>query len=122
MAQRVNELTDDGQFTTSDERRHSAKDSVGGSNKEIPKGLKVWTIDEQFGDRYAAVIDTMPHMYMNSIFTAGSRGEYNILGNLGAPRQNRIFHQAPHGYRFQSIHRRQEVHRGRDFRHDFAEA
>jgi hypothetical protein len=33
----------------------------------------------------------MPHMFMNSIFTAGTRGEYNILGNLGSPRQNRIF-------------------------------
>ncbi len=89
-AQRYNELTDQGQFTRSDERRQSSKDSTN-HNKEIPKGMKVWTIDERFGDRFAAVIDTMPHMYMNSIFTAGMRGEYNIIGNLGAPRQNRIF-------------------------------
>lgn len=89
-AQRVNELTDDGQFTRSDERRQSSKDSTN-HNKEIPKGMKVWTVDERFGDRFAAVIDTMPHMYMNSIFTAGMRGEYNIIGNLGSPRQNRIF-------------------------------
>ncbi|MBR6944800.1 MAG: hypothetical protein IKH64_02480 [Prevotella sp.] len=90
-AQRVKELTDNGQFSTFDDQRRPSRDSVGGSNKEIPKGLKVWTIDEQFGDRFTAVIDTMPHMYMNSIFTAGTRGEYNILGNLGSPRQNRIF-------------------------------
>ena len=62
-----------------------------GSDKEIPKGLKVWTIDERFGDRQEAQVDTLQHMYMNTPFTSGLRGEYNSLGNLGSPRINRIF-------------------------------
>ena len=66
-------------------------DSLGHGNKEIPKGLKVWTVDERFGDRRAAEVDTMSHMFMNTPFTTGMRGEYNTTGNLGAPRINRIF-------------------------------
>ncbi|MGN1375448.1 MAG: putative porin [Prevotella sp.] len=59
--------------------------------REIPIGLKVWSIDERFGERTTAEPDTLQHMYMNSIFTTGLRGEYNTTGNLGAPRINRIF-------------------------------
>ena len=62
-----------------------------GSNQEIPKGLKVWTVDERFGDRLEATPDTLQHMYMNSTFSTGLRHEYNTLGNLGSPRLNRIF-------------------------------
>lgn len=90
-AQNYNQLTDTGEFTQSGSRNSSNRDSISSGKKEIPKGLKVWTVDERFGERTAAVPDTMPHMYMNSIFTTGLRGEYNTLGNLGAPRINRIF-------------------------------
>ncbi len=90
-AQNYNQLTDMGEFTQSGSRNSSNRDSISSGKKEIPKGLKVWTVDERFGERTAAVPDTMPHMYMNSIFTTGLRGEYNTLGNLGAPRINRIF-------------------------------
>ena len=62
-----------------------------GTDKEIPIGLRVWTIDSYFGDRTEIEPDTLSHMYMNSIFTTGLRGEYNTTGNLGAPRINRIF-------------------------------
>ena len=61
------------------------------NEKEIPEGIKVWTIDRRFGDRKAAVPDTLSHMFMNTVFTTGLRGEYNTTGNLGAPRINRIF-------------------------------
>ncbi|WP_314125748.1 putative porin [Segatella maculosa] len=70
------------------------KDSLG-THKEIPKGIKVWTVDTRFGDRRLAVPDTVPHMFMNSIFTTGMRGEYNTTGNLGAPRVNRIVIDRP---------------------------
>ena len=90
-AQGFNQLTDQGEFTNSSESRNSRRDSLSQGHKEIPKGLKVWTIDERFGERIAAEPDTLPHMYMNSIFTEGLRGEYNTLGNLGSPRINRIF-------------------------------
>lgn len=66
------------------------KDSLK-NEKEIPEGIKVWTIDSRFGDRKAAVPDTLSHMFMNTVFTTGLRGEYNTTGNLGAPRINRIF-------------------------------
>ena len=61
------------------------------NEKEIPEGIKVWTIDHRFGDRKAAVPDTLSHMFMNTVFTTGLRGDYNTTGNLGAPRINRIF-------------------------------
>ena len=70
------------------------KDSLG-THKEIPKGIKVWTVDTRFGDRRLAIPDTVPHMFMNSIFTTGMRGEYNTTGNLGAPRINRIVIDRP---------------------------
>ena len=90
-AQDFNQLTDQDDFTGSNTNRTSRRDSLQQGNKEIPKGLKVWTVDERFGERIAAEPDTMPHMYMNSIFTEGLRGEYSTLGNLGSPRINRIF-------------------------------
>ena len=90
-AQGFNQLTDQGEFTNSSTSRDSRRDSLSQGHREIPKGLKVWTVDERFGERIAAEPDTMPHMYMNSIFTEGLRGEYNTLGNLGSPRINRIF-------------------------------
>ena len=62
-----------------------------GSDKEIPKGIFVWTVDERFGDRKAAEVDTMQHMYMNTTFTEGLYGQYNTLGNMGSARINRIF-------------------------------
>lgn len=89
-AQDYNQLTDTGEYTQAGSR-NTRSDSLASGNKEIPKGLKVWTVDERFGERIAAEPDTMPHMYMNSIFTSGLRGEYNTLGNLGSPRINRIF-------------------------------
>lgn len=62
----------------------------GGGNKEIPKGYRMWTVDKRFGDIVKQPNDTVTHMFQNTIFTAGMRGEYNFLGNLGSPRINRI--------------------------------
>lgn len=66
-----------------------------GSDKVIPIGIKVWTVDSRFGDRSTATVDTVSHMFPNTIFTTGLRGEYNTTGNLGAPRINRIFIDRP---------------------------
>ena len=85
---------DDGTFTADgyrNNRKAGRSDSIQSQHKEIPRGLKVWTIDERFGDRKPAVPDTLSYMYMNADLTYGKRGEYNTLGNLGSPRQNRIF-------------------------------
>ena len=83
-----NEMDDNGNF-----RQRSSRQNVDslGTDKEIPKGLKVWTVDSKFGDIRKAEPDTLSHMYMNSIFTTGKYGEYNTLGNVGSPRISRIF-------------------------------
>ncbi|MEE0336758.1 MAG: putative porin [Prevotella sp.] len=83
-----NEMDDNGNF-----RQRSSRQNVDslGTDKDIPKGLKVWTVDSKFGDIRKAEPDTLSHMYMNSIFTTGKYGEYNTLGNVGSPRISRIF-------------------------------
>ena len=80
---------EDSQFRPQTNRKVNT-DSLG-SDKEIPKGIRVWTVDERFGDTKAAVVDTLQHMYMNTTFTEGLRGENNTLGNMGTARLNRIF-------------------------------
>ncbi len=92
-SQDYNQLTEDGEFIEAGSE--SKRDSLSHSSKEIPKKLKVWTVDERFGDITPAQPDTFPHMYMNSVFTSGMRGEYNTTGNLGSPRINRIFIDRP---------------------------
>lgn len=82
--------------------RANIADSLG-TDKEIPKGIKVWTVDSRFGDRTAAEVDTVSHMFPNSIFTTGMRGEYNTTGNLGAPRINRIFIDRPETEQFMFV-------------------
>lgn len=71
-----------------------------GHNKKIPEGIRVWTIDERFGDQRSVEVDTSSYMYMNTVFTTGLRGEYNTTGNLGAPRINRIFIDRPENSQF----------------------
>ena len=92
-----NQIDTDG--NTIQRNNKSKKDSLG-SNKEIPEGIKVWTVDTRFGDRKAAVPDTLSHLFMNSIFTTGLRGDYTTTGNLGAPRINRIVTDRPFGSQF----------------------
>ena len=84
-----NSINEDGDFRPATSQRVNT-DSLG-SDKEIPKGIKVWTIDERFGDSKPAQVDTLQHMYMNTTFTEGLRGEYNTLGNMGSPRIARLF-------------------------------
>lgn len=83
-----NQIDAEGNMTS--RNKTNRKDSLK-NEKEIPEGIKVWTIDSRFGDRKAAIPDTLSHMFMNTVFTTGLRGEYNTTGNLGAPRINRIF-------------------------------
>jgi len=75
---------------TMTERKKSRKDSLG-TDKEVPQGMYAWKVDRRFGDQTSVVPDTVPFMFMNTVFTTGMRGEFNTLGNNGSPRQNRIF-------------------------------
>ena len=88
------QIDENGHISSHKGNRDGTVDSSG-IHREIPKGLKVWTVDERFGDRTPAQIDTLSHMYMNSTFTTGLYGEYNTTGNMGAPRINRIFIDRP---------------------------
>ena len=83
-----NQIDAEGNMTS--RNKTNRKDTLK-NEKEIPEGIKVWTIDSRFGDQKPAIPDTLSHMFMNTVFTTGLRGEYNTTGNLGAPRINRIF-------------------------------
>ncbi len=92
--QRFEQQNSDGSFSSvdTDGRLDSVPKSDG---KTAPQGIHVWTVDERFGDQKVAVVDTMQHLFMNHAYMSGLRGEYNSTGNLGAPRQNRIFIDRP---------------------------
>ena len=73
-----NSTVDDRTFTADGYRKNKnagRSDSIQSQHKEIPRGLKVWTIDERFGDRKPAVPDTLSYMYMNADLTYGKRGQ-----------------------------------------------
>lgn len=93
---RFNQMNPDGSVN---KRNRNAADSLG-TDKVIPRGIRVWTVDSRFGDQRKAAVDTVSHMFMNSIFTTGLRGEYNTTGNLGAPRIHRIFIDRPETEQF----------------------
>ena len=93
QAQVYNEMDASGNITQRDEygsfnpnKRDSTK-----NNKEVPKGVWAWTVDRRFGDVRKTELDTMPHLYQNSIYNTGMYGEYNSIGNNYSSRLNRIF-------------------------------
>ena len=98
QAQVYNQIDETGQITQRDENpnnnfnKHS-KDTT--RNKEVPKGIYVWTVDRRFGDITPAQVDTMQYMYMNTIFNTGLFGEYNTTGNNYTARQSRIVADRP---------------------------
>ena len=92
-----NQIDAEGNMTS--RNKTNRKDTLK-NEKEIPEGIKVWTIDSRFGDRKPALPDTLSHMFMNTVFTTGLRGEYNTTGNLGAPRINRVFTDQQNGGQF----------------------
>lgn len=64
-------------------------------SKKIPIRLRTWRVTNDFGVCDSIVPDTVSHMFQNSNFSDGMRGEYNILGNHGSPRQARLFALRP---------------------------
>ncbi len=95
QAQVYNEMDASGNINQYDERGNqnfnpNKRDSVK-SNKEFPKGVWAWKVDRLFGDIQPSELDTMPHLYQNSIYNTGLYGEYNTTGNNYTPRLSRIF-------------------------------
>ena len=101
QAQTYNQMDENGYIIQRDEYGNNGnfnpnnRDSTR-ADKEIPRGVWVWTVDRQYGDIRPAELDTMPHLYPNSTFNTGVFGEYNTLGNNYTPRQSRIFIDRPH--------------------------
>ena len=93
-AQTYNQIDQTGNVTQRDEwgngnfNPHSNDTTK--KNKEIPRGIYVWTVDRKFGDIRPAEVDTMPHLYTNATLNTGIYGEYNTTGNNYTARQNRI--------------------------------
>ena len=72
-----------------------SKDTTKTEKVVAPKEIHQWHIDELLGDVTPVNADTLPHLYQNWHLTEGMNGEYNFLGNMGAPRQSRIFFNRP---------------------------
>ncbi len=100
-AQIFNEMTADGNISQFNESNPltanfnpNSRDSTK-KDKVIPMGVHAWTVDRRFGDISPTELDTMPHLYQNSIYNAGLYGEYNTLGNNFTARQHRVFIDRP---------------------------
>lgn len=64
-------------------------DSV--EKKGVPIGQFVWKVEPRFGDIEPAEPDTLQYHFPRKAFTSGEASQYNTTGNLGAPRESRIF-------------------------------
>ena len=100
QGQVYNEMNAAGEITQRDEYGNSSNfnpnkhDSVS-SNKEVPIGIRLWTVDRRFGDVIPNIGDTLRHLYQNTIYDTGIYGEYNTLGTNYTARQSRIFMDRP---------------------------
>ena len=71
----------------------AGNDTIEQSNKKkvVPVDVKAWTINPIYGDRSPVDVDTLHRGYHAHDLPDGRYGEYNSLGNLGSPRESRIF-------------------------------
>ena len=74
--------------------RNNPKDSTS-SNLKVPRDIRQWHIDEYSGKVIPTTPDTLQFMFQNWHLTEGMNGEYNFLGNMGTPRQSRVFFNRP---------------------------
>ena len=97
-AQTYNQMDEFGNITQRDEQNGNFnphnRDTTN-NNKEVPKGIYVWTVDRKFGDVIKAEVDTLPHLYPQSTFATGRYMQFNTTGSNYTARQNRIFIDRP---------------------------
>lgn len=74
---------------------HNAPKDSSKINLKVPTEIHQWHIDELLGDVTPVNADTLQYMFQNWAQTDGMNGEYNFLGNMGSPRQSRIFFNRP---------------------------
>ena len=94
QAQVMNQIDENGNITQTDTQNGNFNPNKRDSthvNKEVPKGVWAWTVDRRFGDITPTQLDTMPHLYQNSIYATGLYGEYNTIGNNYSSRLSRVF-------------------------------
>lgn len=60
-------------------------------SKVVPKGIYAWTVDRRFGDIQPTDVDTLPHLYPQSMMAPGMYGQYNTVGSNFTARLSRIF-------------------------------
>ena len=97
-SQEYNQIDDSGQITQrggNSNRNFNKHNNDTTKNKEIPRGIRVWTIDRKFGDITPAIVDTLPHLFQNTIFNTGIYGDYNTTGNNYTARESRIYIDRP---------------------------
>lgn len=97
QAQTYNQLDDSGNFSQRNENSNfnPNNNDTTSNNKEVPYGVHAWTLDRRFGDIIPAEMDTLHHLYQNTIYNTGIYGHYNTIGNNYSARQNRIFTDRP---------------------------
>lgn len=96
-AQDFNQIDETGNITQRNENRNFNKHNTDttSNNKDIPKGIHVWTIDRRFGDIIPTQVDTLPHLFQNTVHNTGVYRQYNTTGNNYTVRQSRIVTDRP---------------------------
>lgn len=61
------------------------------TDRSVPRDVKMFHVGTTLGDIIPVETDTAVYNFQNLHFTDGLNGEYNYLGNMGSPRQSRIF-------------------------------
>ena len=86
-----NQIDEMGNVSQRNQNFNKHNNDTTSKNKEVPKGLKTWTVDRKFGNVIPVEPDTVHHLFPQSLFNAGRYGEYNTVGNNYSARQNRIY-------------------------------
>ena len=60
-------------------------------DRGVPRDVRMFHINPLLGNVIPVETDTAIYNFQNLHFTDGMNGEYNHLGNMGSPRQSRIF-------------------------------
>lgn len=100
QAQTYNQMDDSGNFTQRNEYGNNGNfnpnsNDTTSSSKQVPYGVRSWKLDRRFGDIIPAEMDTLHHLFQNTIYNTGIYGQYNTIGNNYTARQNRIFTDRP---------------------------
>ena len=86
-----NQIDEMGNVSQRNQNFNKHNNDTTSKNKEVPKGLKTWTVDRKFGNVIPTEPDTVHHLFPQSPFNSGRYGEYNTVGNNYSARQNRIY-------------------------------